>query len=84
MTMRLNRQARRILFVGTTGSGKSSIINLLTNESHAISVGNDSMGTTRSYFAYPWDEDGIAFDFIDTTGLNEASCGAVPSKQQRS
>ena len=67
----------RILVIGHTGVGKSSIVNLLMKREEAA-VNNNAVGCTFESKAYQVVfEDGF-YEIIDTVGLNENTQGTVP------
>jgi len=67
---------KRILIIGETGSGKSSVIKLLTGDTK-IQTSDRAIGCTFECKFYDHDE----FLFIDTTGLGEGSEGTVPDAE---
>ena len=66
-----------IVFFGTAGSGKSSIINMLAGEQVAA-VANGLRGCTFESSCYEVKIYGSTFNLWDTAGLNEAVTGKVP------
>jgi len=64
---------KRILIIGETGSGKSSVIKLLTGNKE-IPTSDQAIGCTFECKIYDHGE----FLFIDTTGFGEGSKGTVP------
>jgi GTP-binding protein EngB required for normal cell division len=69
---------RRILIVGTTGAGKSSLIKALTKDPN-IPTSSQASGCTFACTAYQ-SQNRKEFIFVDTIGLNEPSTGTVNSK----
>ncbi|KAF9222626.1 hypothetical protein BS17DRAFT_172839 [Gyrodon lividus] len=65
-------RARNVIFIGDTGSGKSSIINLIAGDGlAAISSGVPACTTRITHYDVPlW---GRTYRLWDTPGLNEAS-----------
>ncbi|KAG1880781.1 P-loop containing nucleoside triphosphate hydrolase protein, partial [Suillus subluteus] len=68
-----------IVIFGTTGSGKSSIINILLEREEAP-ASNDAMGCTATTDNYDFSIDERKYRIWDTPGLNEGSEGLVPAK----
>jgi len=66
---------RRVLLVGSTGVGKSSIIKLLTGNEN-VKTSDAAVGCTLEYAT--WETNG--WHFTDTIGLNEGSPGTVASR----
>ncbi|KAG0704112.1 P-loop containing nucleoside triphosphate hydrolase protein, partial [Suillus ampliporus] len=69
-----------IIIFGMTGSGKSSLINLLL-ESKTAPASNDAVGCTATNEAYLFSANGRKYKLWDTPGLNEGSEGRVPAKE---
>ncbi|CAF1063684.1 unnamed protein product [Rotaria sordida] len=69
----------RILVIGQTGAGKSSVINLLAGKKVAT-VDDGANGCTFKFETYQCDYNGELFELIDTVGLNEGSKGTVKPK----
>ncbi|KAF8123359.1 P-loop containing nucleoside triphosphate hydrolase protein, partial [Boletus edulis] len=67
---------RHIIFMGETGSGKSSIINLITGDNRAA-VSNDSMPCTSHFVSYEVSVEGRTYRLWDTPGLTEASTSGL-------
>ncbi|KAG1824716.1 P-loop containing nucleoside triphosphate hydrolase protein, partial [Suillus subaureus] len=70
---------QNIVIFGTTGSGKSSIVNILLEREEAPSS-NDAMGCTATVDNYDVSIDERKYRIWDTPGLNEGSEGLVPAK----
>ena len=63
---------RNVIFIGETGSGKSSVINLIAGHNHAA-VSPDAMPCTSNFTSYDVSIGGKSYRLWDTPGLNEAS-----------
>jgi tRNA modification GTPase len=74
------REGYRIAISGRPNAGKSSLFNLLLNESRAIVA--PVPGTTRDYLTEWIDMEGLAVSLSDTAGLREVS-GTVEREGQR-
>ncbi|KAG6916832.1 hypothetical protein DXG01_005217 [Tephrocybe rancida] len=72
---------RNIVIFGETGSGKSSIINMIAQNANLAYTGSSVRGVTLSNTRYEVDIEGITYNVYDTAGLDEAKTGSV-SKQQ--
>jgi GTP-binding protein EngB required for normal cell division len=70
----------RILVIGQTGAGKSSLVNLLAGKKVA-KVSDGAKGCTFQFETYQVDYNGEIFELIDTVGLNEGSAGTVKPKE---
>jgi GTP-binding protein EngB required for normal cell division len=68
---------RRVLIVGSSGHGKSSVIKLLTGN-QAIVTSSGAVGCT--FECKEWRTDDGKWVFIDTAGLNEGKHGTVDGK----
>ena len=60
-----------VVIAGVPNAGKSSLLNLLSNEEKAIVT--DIPGTTRDLIEEKIEIEGILFRFIDTAGLHETT-----------
>ncbi|CAF1201077.1 unnamed protein product [Adineta ricciae] len=69
----------RILVIGQTGAGKSSLVNLLAGKKVA-KVCDGANGCTFKFETHQCDYNGELFELIDTVGLNEGSKGTVRPK----
>ena len=70
------QEKRRILVLGTTGVGKSSLINLLAG--YRVALVNDNVsGCTLEIQSNPMQHNEIQYEFIDTVGLNPSSEGSA-------
>ncbi len=68
----------RVLVFGSTGSGKTSLCNILTTEKMPVS--DSARGVTfQSHVFKPFEVSGHQFIMTDTVGLNESDKGTVPS-----
>jgi predicted GTPase len=70
----------RILVIGQTGAGKSSLVNLLAGKKVA-KVSDGAKGCTFQFETYQVDYNGEIFELIDTVGLNEGTAGTVKPKE---
>ena len=60
----------RILFVGQTSAGKSSLINALLGDHRAET---DAAATTENLVVYPIELNGVSCHFLDSKGLDDSS-----------
>lgn len=72
-------EVQTIVIFGTTGSGKSSIINILLEREEAP-ASNNAVGCTTTNNNYLFSIDGRKYSIWDTPGLDEGSEGLVPAK----
>lgn len=77
------RSEKRVLVIGTTGVGKSSMINLLANGKVAP-VSDNATGCTSQIQSYSIQHDNTQYEFIDTVGLNPSSGGPVDDRKSLS
>jgi len=68
---------RRVLVIGSSGVGKSSIIRLLTGN-REISSSDSADGRTFAFHSY---KDVPGWEFVDSAGLNESLKGAIPARE---
>lgn len=80
-TGKIIREGFKVAITGRPNAGKSSLFNLLVNQSRAIVTATP--GTTRDYLTEWIDLDGIAVSVTDTAGLRGAA-GIVEKAGQRS
>ncbi|KAG2370290.1 P-loop containing nucleoside triphosphate hydrolase protein [Suillus spraguei] len=73
---------KNVVIFGETGSGKSSVINVIAQEEIARTT-NDAVGCTSESKRYSVDIYGQKFTLFDTAGLNEGTAGTVPHKQAK-
>jgi hypothetical protein len=66
-----------IIFFGESGSGKSSIINMIAGSSVAV-VSSSVHGCTFTSARYAVNIEGSQFNLYDTAGLDEGDAGTVP------
>ncbi|KAF5387392.1 hypothetical protein D9757_005716 [Collybiopsis confluens] len=65
---------RNVIFFGTAGAGKSSIVNMLLGEKDEKAlVSNSALGCTSSNKDYSTAIEGRNYRFYDTPGLNQGS-----------
>jgi GTPase Era involved in 16S rRNA processing len=73
-------KAKRVMFIGATGEGKSSIINLLIGTDKA-KVGDGAHGVTFECQEYTVEHSHINYVLCDTVGLDEGTRGTIPHKE---
>jgi GTPase SAR1 family protein len=73
-----NAASRNIVIFGETGTGKSSLINMLS-DNEVATVSNLAVGGTFESTPYPITIDGEHYTLWDTAGLNEGDAGSVPA-----
>ncbi|KAF9444546.1 hypothetical protein P691DRAFT_836514 [Macrolepiota fuliginosa MF-IS2] len=73
-----NSAPKNIVIFGETGTGKSSLINMLSDDSVAT-VSNSALGCTFESASYPVTIHGRDYVLWDTAGLNEGEAGSVPA-----
>ena len=66
--------SKRILVFGSTGQGKSALINTLLGSVQAP-MGDAATGVTRQRAEYYHRHGGANFCFVDNSGMNEDKCG---------
>ena len=71
-TLTISQAPRNVVFIGETGSGKSSIINLIADHSHAV-VSPDATPCTNDFAVYDVTIRGRMHRLWDTPGLNVPS-----------
>lgn len=76
------REEKNVVIFGESGSGKSSIINVIAQKQVA-KTSNDALGCTSESKRYSVDISGQKFALFDTVGLNEGTAGTVPPKQAK-
>ncbi|CAF1077553.1 unnamed protein product [Didymodactylos carnosus] len=69
----------RVLVIGQTGVGKSSLINLMAGE-HVAPMSDSAVGCTFDFNVYQVEYNEEMYELIDTIGLNEGSKGTVTHK----
>jgi len=67
---------KNVILFGETGSGKSSVINMLIG-TVAAKVSDEAVGCTFKFELYPTEK----YNFYDTVGLSEGSSGTVTAAQ---
>jgi predicted GTPase len=75
-----HRTAKHVMFIGSTGEGKSSVINLLMNDNKA-KVGDGADGVTFECEDYIAEHSCVTYTLCDTVGLNEGMQGTIPHKE---
>jgi tRNA modification GTPase len=75
-------EGARVVLVGATNAGKSSIFNGLLSEERAIVTAEE--GTTRDYLEVEVEWEGMGIHLVDTAGLREAGSAAEAAGIQRS
>lgn len=78
----------RVVLAGPTNAGKSSLFNALADRYSAAgdwspALVSDQAGTTRDWVSATLQVRGVAFELIDTAGLNPALRGGIDSSAQR-
>lgn len=73
-------KSRNIVIFGETGTGKSSLINMLSDSDVAM-VSNGALGCTFGSTGHTVEIDGARYTLWDTAGLNEGETGHVPADQ---
>ncbi|KAG2070685.1 hypothetical protein BDR04DRAFT_1099706 [Suillus decipiens] len=73
---------KNIVIFGETGSGKSSVINVIAQKEVA-KTSNDAVGCTSEPKSYSVDIFGQRFALFDTAGLNEGTAGTVPQREAK-
>ncbi|KIK47960.1 hypothetical protein CY34DRAFT_104280 [Suillus luteus UH-Slu-Lm8-n1] len=68
------REEKTVVIFGETGSGKSSVINVIAQKQVAA-TSNDALGCTSEPKRYPVEISGQKFVLFDTAGLNEGTAG---------
>ena len=70
--------SKRVMVFGSTGQGKSSLINLLSGRFDAATGSDVMKGVTfETSDIAAKSPDGVCYTFVDTVGLNEADDGRV-------
>jgi len=78
MRSEIAMSARRILVFGSTGTGKTSLLNCLTGQEHRVSGG--ARGCTFKTEEYqPIEKNGNSWTFFDTAGYDEPATGGTIS-----
>ena len=65
-------QMRHVVFIGESGAGKSSVINLFADR-ECVATSSDATPCTRDFIPVDVSIDGITYRLWDTPGLTEAS-----------
>ncbi|KAF5353322.1 hypothetical protein D9756_007988 [Leucocoprinus leucothites] len=80
----VQNEPRNIVLFGETGVGKSSVINMLSNNTESgvkpATVSSRAVGGTLESCRYPIFADNAQFILWDTAGLNEGEYGSVPAE----
>ncbi|CAG8536718.1 1510_t:CDS:1, partial [Scutellospora calospora] len=72
------REVKKILLIGRTGGGKSTLANVLVKKDQQFSVSSSSGSLTKSIQSEIFEENGIKYQIIDTIGL----CDTAMSKEK--
>jgi predicted GTPase len=78
--MATSNPLHNILIFGETGTGKSSLINMIAGENIA-GVSNSALGYTFGSTDHEIGIDGRSYRIWDTSGLNEGEHGTVPGEE---
>lgn len=70
----------RVLIFGATGTGKTSLCNLLTGGKRPADSGAHGV-TTKTHLYPPFYEDDWRIEVVDTAGLHESEHGTVPAEK---
>jgi len=73
-------RARNVVIFGESGSGKSSVINAIT-QSRRAKTSNSAAGCTFRFEKHEVDLSGERFVLFDTVGLDEGTAGTVPAAE---
>ncbi|KAF5366139.1 hypothetical protein D9757_010950 [Collybiopsis confluens] len=71
---------RNVIIFGSTGCGKSSIVNMLLGRNEA-EISNGAKGCTFDHHAYTAILDGNTYQLYDTNGLDEGNMGSTGAKE---
>jgi tRNA U34 5-carboxymethylaminomethyl modifying GTPase MnmE/TrmE len=73
-------QSHNVIIFGESGSGKSSIVNMIVGQ-RVAKVSSDPTGRLSKPERYEASIDDIRFNIYDTVGLNEGEQGHVPHRK---
>jgi predicted GTPase len=76
----MTQSSPNVIVFGATGSGKSSLINMLEGGVHA-EVGGGAIGVTFAYTCYQKTISNSNYNLFDTAGLNEGIAGKVSARK---
>jgi GTP-binding protein EngB required for normal cell division len=76
--MQTSKPRRNVVIFGESGSGKSSVINAIAQQTVSV-ISGDAAGCTFRYQSHSVEISGQTFVLFDTAGLDEATVGTVPA-----
>lgn len=66
----IKKEVRKILLIGNTGNGKSTLANVLT-QTNAFAESSGRTSQTKEPKLVQFNHEDIAYEVIDTVGLND-------------